>query len=447
MFPRVPSRGKPEVHQTAGIDEVGPEADESQGELVAVDRVHEDLHLHVAHHQVDAQVLLDHGVDRLPGLVDRPDVAPDPHLHAREALAVRVSRFGQQFASEGRVVPLDGFQGFRRFRREAGRQHRVGGDRESMQRGFAHGVPVDGVAEGLAHLQVVEGRVVRVHGEVVGREIRIGMQLPAQPWIGLDPGEFGVVRYEAEIHLVGLVGREQGRWRRRVVQLGNQRLQVGPRGAVVPGVGLEHDPVRLGPLRQVEGPARDGGLRARGPGVAVLLHRLAGGNPAVHHQIGHVGTGFVRLDEKGIVVNRVDAQRVERQFPSHDAAPVLDRTVIPLHVVGVFRIGPASQRKHVVVGGQRLAVGELEIVPKVEIPAQPVVGGLPAVRCRRDQVEVLVETDQRFGDDPVAVGPLVDRAEPLHVGVVQLKRADVLLRGRRRVGRQFDACGVDVPGR
>ena len=300
------------------------------------------------------------------------------------------------------------------------------------------------MAEGLAHLQVVEGRIVRVHREVVGGEVGIGVQFAVQFRIGLYPCEFGVVRDESEVDLVRLVGGEKGRRRRSVVQLGDYRFQEGPRGPVIIRIGLEHDPVGLGPFLQVERSAGDGSLRAGGPGVAVFLDRLSGGNPAVDHQVRHVGAGFVGLDQQRVVVERVHAQRIEGKFPADDPAPVFDRTVVPLHVVGVLGIGPATKGEDPVVGGQRLAVGEFQVIPQVEIPSQAVRGGLPAVRRGGDQVEVLVESDQRFRDDPVAVCALVDRAEPFHVGVVELEQADVLLGGRRRVGRKRDTRGVYV---
>ena len=63
---------------------------------MAVERIHECFDFHIPQDQIDTEILTDHRMNRLPGVVNGADIPPDPHLCTGKTATIRVPGFSQQ---------------------------------------------------------------------------------------------------------------------------------------------------------------------------------------------------------------------------------------------------------------------------------------------------------------------------------------------------------------
>ena len=431
------------VHRIVGVVGVGREglgirvripvvdAPLQDGDVVLAGAVLGQDRLEVAGDDLDLDAgLAGRLLDRLGDARDRLHAA---HVHG-DGEAVRQARLGQQFLGLG-DVELVGLVVDRA--EHAGRQEVLVDLADALEQGLADRVVVDQVLEGFAHLGLGEVRVLLVDADVVDRALR-----------RRGDGEVGILpdrRIVAGLQVAGDVD---------VALFQHQALRgafldvavddAGERalGAVILVVELQHDRFVGAPFARLVG-AR-AGIAGLQPAIAEIIVELV--------LVGRRDGGDMLLDQLG-VDDRADGRGQAVQHEARRVALVdgedegrrIDRLGLLRDVVAgqaellddegraLVELDGALEGPGDVLGGDRVAGGELDAGLQLEGVGQAVVGHGPAFGDAGDHLGRVgrVEAHQHV------VGVAGDLAGGQLEGFGRIERDDVVDRPGldQRVGR------------
>ncbi len=403
------------VHAQLGGLGIGPGIDQLHA-LAGLQRLHRHLDAHLL------QLLLQELDHLLAGGV--VVVAPQ-----RRFEAVGVAGFLQQFPGLGHVVGnrlhLHGV--FHALGHEA-----LGREGVAVECHLGQRVLVDGVADGLAHLDIVEGLLQVVQHQEA-----------------LDDGRAG-----HHLHLVALLQRGDLLVRQREGEVGLARLQHGGAGVVL-GDGLPGDLVDLGiallpvvrellahdgfgllPLHELE---RAGTHGMEGDVLVAPLGECGGGDHrggGVAQRVDEGAEGLLERDAQGLRVHGLDLGHAVELVGAQQAVGRVHHAV---------QVGLGS-------GGVEVgAVVELHARTQLEGVHQAVLGDFVALGQHVLELHVLVESEQAF------VEALGDGRGDGRVGVVRVQRLGLLVDGQHGVaggqrragggqGGQCQQAGGDAAG-
>ncbi len=168
--------------------------------------------------------------------------------------------------------------------------------------------------------------------------------------------------------------------------------------AVPVGIALRHGdaPVQL-PVREAEGTIADDVLDPRPGreavgGLAELLDRgpVHRERAVMIHQLYEVGCGRVQPHLQGVVIQRLDAHRAEIiELPGGERFGICHRVEHVGVLVAHGRTQGALPGPHVVLRGQRIAVGPLRRRIEVKGDGQAVLADIPALRDTRLRLQCI----------------------------------------------------------
>ncbi len=358
-------------------------------------------------------------------------VVPDLRQVLRSAVGRLGQRLPRRLGIEGVGLGLDRAG-------DVGRNPGQGRDAGAVEDDLAVGLAVEGVGERLAHLLVLERLHVQVEIEVPGIGRAVDEELLAQLRVVLDLGDLGRVDAH-DVDVVGAVGLQRGRavgdvdvldavdrrltepivlvWREGgkllLLEPGElERAVADVVGRVLPpGLAAGLDELLLD---RVEDPEAGDRREVRSRRDEADLQR-----PVVDHRHAEVGLGcLVRLGvvdrDRGGGLGVVEVG--ELGAADHDVGEDV------LVAAGDVRVAGALDGVAEVLGGQRRAIAVGEPFPQGEGDRRRVLVELPALRRRRDRLEILVEARQ----------PLVDQGPNADLG-----------QGRADLG--IEGIGIDTP--
>ena len=446
-----PGLGTPDDAQHAvGIGKVVVEPDDTHGELPVVHGRPVRRAFRVPDVDLDVQVLLEHLLDRLGRLADGGSGGGvgEPEIHPRETPAVRIAGLGEQLPGTVHVEPLVVPVLVSHVTGEMERQHGVGGDHHALEYRLVQRHLVDGVGEGLADLEVVEGGLARPEEQVDRRELVVGprrfvpFRVVAQAAVdhGADVDHVDLVVFVGQqAHVVRRAGRSD-----HGVEYADDLAEMTGIGPGVMGVQSESHVLARFPRLELEGSVSQAGAGKR-PLVSVFLH-LPGRNgrgSEVGGDMGQEGAGLLRLDDQSVVVHGPDAHGIDVvRFPLVVGPGALD--VVIEKGVDVSRIGMEEplEGEFEIVGRDGPAVAPPAVPAQVKGPGLPVFGGLP--RLRRAGKKFPVDSEHH---EPLEVefasARHVDRDALVHaLGFRGHVPEHLVLEGRGVIGQALHQRGV-----
>ena len=348
-------------------------------------------------------------------------------LDGGEAFAVGVAGIGQSLLGSlevGRVVVADvGLAAVgvvvehAVLINDAGADQVVGGGVGALHDGVGNIVTVDGQAQSLTDIDIVERLTLVVQGDVVGAQDGVNIEVAAVLSLGqagdliggdvLD--ELCLTAVVSGVGGAGILKQEQGDG------VGNDLGGI-PAADIVRVLG-KHDALRGNPIGDHVGAVADVGVRLGAPCIAVglnssLLHRAHGGKGS---QLVKVSAGVAQGDSQGLaILAGNDIQGVEVRLGGHVAACIGVAGGIGVAVdhadnslgIGGSGVGRGQTLEGVlkVLRGQVGAIAPLQAVTHREGPGQAVIADSVALSLAGDDLVVLIDEQQRLKDGDQRVG-------------------------------------------
>ena len=305
---------------------------------------------------------------------------------------------------------------------DAGADQIVSGGVGALHDGVGNIVTVDGQAQSLTDIDIVERLLLVVQGEVVGAQDGVNIEVAAVLSLGqagdliggniLD--ELCLTAVVSGVSSAGILKQEQGDG------VGNDLGGI-PAAVVVRVLG-QNNTLGGDPIGDHVGAVADVGVGRGAPCIAVglnssLLHRAHGGKGS---QLVKVSAGVAQGDGQGLaVLAGNDIQGIEVRLGGHVAGciGVADGILIAVdHAdnglgIGGSGVGRGQTLEGVlkVLRSQVGAIAPLQAVTHREGPDQAVIADSVALSLAGDDLVVLIDEQQRLKDSDQRVGT-VDRA-------------------------------------